>query len=303
MTTPVDIKDVIYVPKLSANLLSVSTLVKRGLAVVFTDKGGAIYKKDKLKLTGVPMLTATQENGMYKLYHDDEKAFEVITKNEQGLWHRRLGHLGLSNIKLLRDGIVTCIKFQEQGILCCESCSMGGKTKQPFNKKGGTRAKEVLELVHSDVCGQMSEKSISGYRYFLTFIDDKTRKTFVYFLKSKDEVVCKFKEFTALVERKTGKKLKILRSENGKEYVCAEMKKFMREKYKTSTDSAIHTRTKWDCRTMQPYSMYKSEKYVGGCKTRKEILGRSREHSSTFEKCFSDESCQRNDTWRSMERK
>ena len=42
--------------------------------------------------------------------------------------------------------------------------------------------------------------------------------------------MCKFKEFTALVERQTGKKLKTLRSDNGKEYVCAEMKKFMREK-------------------------------------------------------------------------
>jgi hypothetical protein len=126
--------------------------------------------------------------------------------------------------------MVTGIKFQEQGTLCCESCLMGGQTKQPFNKKGGTRAKEILELVHSDVCGAMSEKSISGYRYFLTFIDDKTRKTFVYFLKSKDELVCKFEEFTALVERQTGKRLKILRSDNGKEYVCAEMKKFMRVK-------------------------------------------------------------------------
>ena len=82
VTTPVDIKDVIYVSKLSANLLSVSTLIKRGLAVVFTDKGGVIYKKDELKITGVPILTATQENGMYKLHQEDEKAFKVITKNE-----------------------------------------------------------------------------------------------------------------------------------------------------------------------------------------------------------------------------
>ena len=70
--------------------------------------------------------------------------------------------LGLSNMKVLRDGMVTGIKFQEQGTLCCESCLMGGQTKQPFNKKGGTRVKEILELVHSDVCGPMSEKSVSG---------------------------------------------------------------------------------------------------------------------------------------------
>ena len=63
MTSPVDIKDVIYMPNLLANLLSVSTLDKRGLAVVFTDKGSAIYKKEELKITGVPILTATQKMG------------------------------------------------------------------------------------------------------------------------------------------------------------------------------------------------------------------------------------------------
>ena len=78
---------------------------------------------------------------MYKLHHDDEKAFKVITKNEQGLWYQRLGHLGLSNMNLLRDDMVTGIKFQEQVALCCEFCLMGGQTKQTFNKKGGTRAK------------------------------------------------------------------------------------------------------------------------------------------------------------------
>jgi hypothetical protein len=96
-------------------------------------------------------------------------------------------------MKLLRDGMFTGIKFQEQDALQRKLCFMGGQTKQPFSKKGGTRAKEMLALVHSDVCGPMSEKSISGYRYFLTFIDDKTRKTFVYFLKGKDKVLSKFK--------------------------------------------------------------------------------------------------------------
>jgi hypothetical protein len=229
VNTPVDIKDVIYVPKLSANLLSVSTPVKRGLVVLFTDTGGTIYKKDELKITGVLRFTATQENGMYKLHHDDEKAtaFRVISKSEQELWHCRLGHLSLGNMKLLRDGMVTGIRFKEQGALHCKSCFIRGQIKQPFNKKGGTRAKEILELVHSGVCGTMSEKAMSGYRYFIAFIDDKT---FVYFLKVKDEVLSKFKEFTALVERQTGRKLKTLRSDNGTEYVCAGMKNFMREK-------------------------------------------------------------------------
>ena len=112
---------------------------------------------------------------------------------------------------------------------------------------------------------------------------------------NEDEVVCKFKEFTALVERQTGRKLKTLRSDNGKEYVCAEMK-FMREKGIKRQLTVQYTPEQNGIAERCNRTLYKSKKYAGGCKTRKEVLGRSREHNSTFEKCFSDESCQGYDT-------
>lgn len=74
-------------------------------------------------------------------------------------------------------------------------------------------------MIHSDICGPMSTKAFSGAEYFVTFIDDHSRKTWIYFLKTKDEVVDWFKEFKALVENLTGKKIKVLRSDNGGEYV------------------------------------------------------------------------------------
>ncbi|XP_046868715.1 uncharacterized protein LOC124461204 [Drosophila willistoni] len=82
-----------------------------------------------------------------------------------------------------------------------------------------SRSSELLQLVHSDVCGPFGKKSLGGSRYFLTFIDDKSRRIFVYFLKGKDEVFGKFLEFKSLVERQKGKKLKCIRSDNGREYV------------------------------------------------------------------------------------
>ena len=65
----------------------------------------------------------------------------------------------------------------------------------------------------------MPVKALSGANYFLTFIDDHLRKTWIYFLKNEDEVFCRFKEFKALVENLTGKKIKVLHSDNGGEYV------------------------------------------------------------------------------------
>jgi hypothetical protein len=83
-----------------------------------------------------------------------------------------------------------------------------------------------LELVHSDVCGPMPSTSLSGCVYYVSFIDVYSHNTWVYFLKSKDEVLGKFKEFKALVENISKRKIKILRSDNGGEYTSKEFETF-----------------------------------------------------------------------------
>jgi hypothetical protein len=65
----------------------------------------------------------------------------------------------------------------------------------------------------------LKRKTLGGASYFVTFIDDHSRKVWAYLLKTKDEVLNVFKEFHSMVERETGKKLKVLRSDNGGEYI------------------------------------------------------------------------------------
>jgi transposase InsO family protein len=72
----------------------------------------------------------------------------------------------------------------------------------------------------------MSRTSLSGCEYYLTFIDDHSRKTWIYFLKAKSEVFKRFQEFKALVENQTGKRIKVLRSNNGGEYASTEFVDF-----------------------------------------------------------------------------
>ncbi|KRX55804.1 Retrovirus-related Pol polyprotein from transposon TNT 1-94 [Trichinella sp. T9] len=93
-----------------------------------------------------------------------------------------------------------------------------------------TQSKEVLELVHSDICGPMQVTSVGGARYFLSFIDDFSRKSFVYFLKHKNEALPKFKDFIAVVERQTSKRVKCLRTDNGREYVNNMFAEFLMRK-------------------------------------------------------------------------
>ena len=82
-----------------------------------------------------------------------------------------------------------------------------------------------MELIHSDV-GAVNVDSVGGSRYYVTFIDDFSSYTFVYFMKSKSDVLAKFKEFVLLMENLTEKKVKTLRSDNGGEYTSIEFQQF-----------------------------------------------------------------------------
>ena len=91
------------------------------------------------------------------------------------------------------------------------------------------KAKGTLDIVHLDVCGPMTTTSLSGYVYYVSFIDDYSHKTWIYFLKGKNEVFSKFKEFKALVENLSEKKINIFRSNNGGEFTAGEFKDFCKE--------------------------------------------------------------------------
>jgi len=81
-------------------------------------------------------------------------------------------------------------------------------------------------LIHSDICGPMTITSLNGYLYYVLFIDDHSRKNWIYFLKNKDGVLTKFQEFKDQVENLTGRKIKILRSDNGGEYTSKKINSF-----------------------------------------------------------------------------
>ena len=96
-------------------------------------------------------------------------------------------------------------KFKQNMMESAKLCAKGKNTKKTF-PSSESKAKGILEIIHSDVCGPMSSSSLSGYVYYVSFIDDFSRKTWIYFMKNKDEVFNKFKEFKALIENHTEKK-------------------------------------------------------------------------------------------------
>ncbi len=111
----------------------------------------------------------------------------------------------------------------------CERCIKGKHQITSFLKDGVMRASQLLEIVHTDVCGPMKTTSHGGALYFLTFIDIFSRKTHVYLLKAKGEVFEKFKQYKALVENEIGHKIKVLQSDNGGEFVSKKFDTFLIE--------------------------------------------------------------------------
>lgn len=99
----------------------------------------------------------------------------------------------------------------------CIACLHGKQTRTSFPSDGGHRATQPLALIHSDVCGPISTATNSGFKYFITFIDDFSRYTQIYLLQYKHEVFARFQEFVTYVEKQTDQKVKILRSDNGGE--------------------------------------------------------------------------------------
>jgi transposase InsO family protein len=147
------------------------------------------------------------------------------------LWHRRLSHLNVKGVHALQNMVsgmnLGNMPFPTSSFVC-EGCIEGKQHRKPFPSDGGMRATKPLKIVHSDVCGPMRTTSLGGARYFVTYIDDFSRKECVYLLKSKGECLEKFKEFKALVETQSEHKIKVFRSDNGREYISKGFKRFLK---------------------------------------------------------------------------
>ena len=109
----------------------------------------------------------------------------------------------------------------------CETCIKGKHKKSAFPSGGSSRAKQPLDLVHSDLCGKINARSLGGAEYFLTFIDDCTHFTWVYMLKQKNEVFDCFLRWKALIEKSSGRKLKTIRTDNGGQYTSTAFEEYL----------------------------------------------------------------------------
>ncbi|MCO5603945.1 hypothetical protein L7F22_058102 [Adiantum nelumboides] len=227
--------DVLYVPGIKKNLLSVSSLAKNGLRVIFEDDKCIVRDQEN----GYSLITTgTLENELFVLdrYEKQIQACIEETKTQAmqdaELWHARFGHVGYGSLMTLqRHNMVHDLSLLEMlPRHVCEGCVLGKMHKFTFLQDGSVRGTRKLQLVHSDVCGPMRMPSMGNILYFVTFIDDFSRFCWVYPLKAKSDVFANFQHYVAMVENETGCKVQTLRTNQGGEYMSAAFKDFLGKK-------------------------------------------------------------------------
>ena len=221
--------DVLYVPHLMNNFFSVTAVTLKGHEVNF------VLEKCTIRRNGEPIATGHQINHVWYVDCPSaaacEKLSAVNNTKDLTLWHQRLGHVNERRLKdAVRKHLIVGVESVDGDLPFCEACVQGKQTRKPFKGSADVHAKQLLQLIHSDVCGPTSVASMGGSRYFVTFTDDYSRWCKVYFLKNKSEVFEKFKEFEAEVTNQTGQKIKAFRSDNGGEYTSADFKMYLKGK-------------------------------------------------------------------------
>lgn len=221
--------NVIYSDKLSSNLISVGKLCDDGHVAVFRSTEGAILSQD-----GKTVLRLTRDPSTDKLWHPVSRISShsaLVSRTDKPstaqLWHRRLGHLH-------PDGVIHFLKHFGNDTLTrndfsgCDDCAQG-KSYQTSATSPFHRSPRVLDLVHSDLLGPIHPPTRGGKKYILSFIDDHTRYNHIYLLASKDKTPACFTNYKALVERQTGEKIGVLKTDWGGEYSSLDFLRFLED--------------------------------------------------------------------------
>ena len=218
------LNNVLFIPDFRLNLLSVSQLTKDlGFRVAFDDDSYVIQDLTK----GLTIGQGEEIQNLYVLDRASLGRSTLITSPfytnivvDASLWHHRLGHPSIQKLDSIAN--VLGLSQRNKTLSHCAICPLAKQKHLPFISHKNMCI-EAFELLHINIWGPFSVPSIEGYKYFLTILDDHTRVTWIYLLRTKDEVFRVFSEFIAMVETQYKTKVQGVRSDNAKELMFTDL--------------------------------------------------------------------------------
>nr|GEZ29573.1 hypothetical protein [Tanacetum cinerariifolium] len=218
----ITIKWVYYVEGLNHNLFSVGQFCNVDLEIAF--RKSTCYIRD---LKGNDLLTGSRGTDLYSITLQDTNFPNPIclmakaTSSQAWLWHRHLSHLNFDTINLLskNDIVVRLPKLKFVNDHLCSFYELGKAKRKSFHTKITPSSKRRLQLLHMDLCGPMRVASINGEKYVLVIVDDYSRYTWTYFLRSKDETPEVLIDFLRIFQKGLQAQLRIVRTDKGTKFL------------------------------------------------------------------------------------
>ena len=242
----ITLKNALHAPDSPYNLISIGCMTKAGYTLSLKDDQMRIYSPGP---NSCEILRGQHIGELYKLFvtpipnpspHSPSKtaespdiAFPVNSKaHSWDKWHRIFGHIHHGSVKMLKEkGMVTgmIIDNSSEPPPQCETCIKAKSHAMPFPPKSDTKYTEISEMTFTDVWGPSCIKGIHGEWYYISFTDAATRRTIVYFMKSRSEVIQKIQYYVQYILVQKRKHVKCFHCDNGKEYISAEVWRFLAE--------------------------------------------------------------------------
>ena len=221
-TPALSVSNVYQIPKLTHNLLSIGKLTELCFSLTFSSTGVVVQDSQMGQIIG----TARKVGRLFELIflHLPSSRLSAFVVSRQktsslSLWHSRLGHASISRVKLLLSrGLLGSVSNKS---FDCMPCQFGKKTASPFNNSV-SHALSSFDLIHSNVWSPSPISTPGGSRYFVIFVDDYSRYTWIYLFKNCSELYQIYRDFTKMIETQFSKPIKVFRSDNAQEYKAHE---------------------------------------------------------------------------------
>ncbi|GJX89577.1 putative ribonuclease H-like domain-containing protein [Tanacetum coccineum] len=196
--------------------------------VLFTDSECLVLSPEfKLPDENQVLLKIPRQNNMYSFNLENivpsgglACLIAKATTDESNKWHRRLGHVNFKNLnKLVKGNLVRGLPSKIfQNDHTCVACQKGKQHKASCKAKTVSSISHSLQLLHMDLFGPTSVRSLNHKTYCLVITDDFSRFSWVFFLRTKDETSAILKDFIRQIENQLNQKVKTIRSDNGTEF-------------------------------------------------------------------------------------
>ncbi|GJR31467.1 putative ribonuclease H-like domain-containing protein [Tanacetum coccineum] len=221
-TDKLDFEDVFFVKELKFNLFSVSQMCDKKNSVLFTETECLVLSPNfKLLDASQVLLRVPKQSNMYNFdlknvvpFGDLTCLFTKATIDESNLWHRRLGHVNFKTMnKLVKGNLVRGLPLKIfENDHTCVACQKGKQHKASCKAKLVSSISQPLQMLHMDLFGPTSVRSINHKTYCLVVTDDFSRFSWVFFLASKDETSGILKRFITEIENQLNHKVKVIRT-------------------------------------------------------------------------------------------